>query len=79
MTLGSRGDRGVYLSSKSYPHFSQTYYKKDVPVHCDINAMERGYELSRAAFEEDGRMIYNATLGSQLQVFEKASLESFAK
>lgn len=67
--------RGVYVSGKSVDHFDEDYYKKDVQIHCDLKAMERSFKLSRSAFAEDGRQIINATLGTKLDIFEKARLE----
>ena len=68
--------RGVYLSGDAFPHFSEKYYKRDVSVHCDIRAMERGYELSRRAFENSGREIINATKGTKLKSFKRMNIAS---
>lgn len=53
-------------------HFIKDYYKKgqrwDVP---DYKSEEFAYSLARRAFEENGRIIKDATIGGKLNVFEK--------
>ncbi len=68
----------VFVGSDELPHFMPGYYNENTPVHVDIAAMERGYGLARAAFDEAGRRIINATPGTKLEVFERGDLKDLA-
>jgi 4-hydroxy 2-oxovalerate aldolase len=39
------------------------------------NRVFKGYEICKHAFEQDGRKVYNATVGGKLEVFERRRLE----
>jgi hypothetical protein len=57
-------------------HFDPRYFgpgkKWNLP---DLQASEKVFEIAREEFEKDDRKIYNATIDSNLDVFEKISLE----
>ena len=58
-------------------HFIKGYYKKgDVWSAPDLTGEEYAYTLARKAYEEDGRVIKDATIGGKLQVFEKVDFYS---
>ena len=57
-------------------HFDPNYFKSGsywgLP---DLVTSEVGYSLSKDIFEKSGRKIYDATVGGQLQIFDKISIE----
>lgn len=57
-------------------HFDPNYFKSGsywgVP---NLDLSEKAYLASRIAFEEDGRKVYDATIGGKLEIFEKISVE----
>ncbi len=57
-------------------HFKDDYYQKPTSVHIDFPAMERGYQLSKEAFENSGRRIFNATPGTKLETYQKIEFDS---
>lgn len=61
-------------------HFDPNYFQKDsywgLP---NLPASEEGYKKAKSLFEESGRKILDCTVGGKLQVFEKASIESFTE
>lgn len=59
-------------------HFRPDYFAPGTRWHLpDLELSERGYQLARAAFERDGRRIFNATPKTGLTVFEKINLNDF--
>lgn len=68
---------GIRADGNEDNHFIKGYYKPgmrwDAP---DYLAEEFEYELARAAFEADGRIIKNATVGGKLEVFERIDFYS---
>ena len=50
--------------------------KRSVAVWSNIFS---SYELCKKVFEEDGRKIYNATVGGKLEVFERKNLDEIVK
>ena len=61
-------------------HFDPNYFKDGsywgVP---NLDASEEVFLKSRIAFEQDGRKIYDATIGGKLQTFEKIGIEEAVK
>jgi hypothetical protein len=41
-----------------------------------VERMEKGFRRAREAFEAAGRNVYNATVGGQLEVFERVDYTS---
>ena len=67
----------VEVRGEDVNHFSKDYYKSgmkwDAPDH---DSEEYAYKLAREAFEKDGRIIKNATVGGKLEVFERVDFYS---
>lgn len=58
-------------------HFIKGYYRPGMTwVAPDYQTEEFAYGLARKAFEADGRIIKDATVGGKLQVFEKVDFYS---
>jgi hypothetical protein len=61
-------------------HFDPNYFQENslwgTP---NLEASERGYRKAKDVFERQGRRIVDATVGGQLDIFEKISVESFIK
>ena len=66
---------GTYIKEESESHFDPNYNSENVEYHCDLNAMERGYNLAFEAFNNDNRKIINASPGSKLEIFPKVNFE----
>ncbi|HVX49980.1 MAG TPA: 6-hydroxymethylpterin diphosphokinase MptE-like protein [Chitinophagaceae bacterium] len=68
---------GIKSTGQEDNHFIKGYYKPgmnwDAP---DYRSEEFSYKLARKAFEEDGRIIKDATIGGKLDVFEKVDFYS---
>lgn len=53
-------------------HFAQSYFGKGKRWHDPrLDRMEKAYRKARQTYEKDGRKIYNATIGGNLEVFER--------
>jgi hypothetical protein len=58
-------------------HFHPGYFGKGFRWQLpDIKAWEYAYDMSRRAYEEDGREVMDATVGGKLQVFKKVAYAS---
>lgn len=58
-------------------HFSANYFGKGFRWQLpDLDTSERGYRMARAAYEEDGRQVLDATVGGKLQVFPKVDYDA---
>ncbi|QKJ31470.1 DUF115 domain-containing protein [Mucilaginibacter mali] len=58
-------------------HFIKGYYKPGMKWFApDLETEEYAYRLARTAFENDGRIIKDATIGGKLNVFEKVDYYS---
>lgn len=58
-------------------HFSPQYFGKGFRWQLpDLETSERAYQMAREAYENAGRKIFDATIGGQLQVFEKVEYNS---
>ncbi len=56
-------------------HFDPNYFGKGIKWNLpDLAESERGYFLARKAFEAHGRNIWDATVGGELEVFEKLEI-----
>jgi hypothetical protein len=72
-----RPNTTVVSPGEDSDHFSPLYFGRGFRWQLpDLEASERGYRLARAAFEEDGRRVLDATLGGKLTVFPKVDYES---
>lgn len=61
-------------------HFTKNYFRPgDKWSAPDFKGEEYAYSLARKAFEKDGRIIKDATIGGKLQVFEKVDFFSLFK
>lgn len=72
-----KAGEGIESTGNEGNHFIKGYYKKgmrwDAP---DYLSEEYAYKLAREAFEQEGRVIMDATPGGKLDVFEKVDFES---
>jgi len=58
-------------------HFNAGYFGKGFRWQLpDLETSELGYRLAREAFEADGRLVVDATVGGNLQIFPKAAYDS---
>lgn len=55
-------------------HFDPSYFGNKKWHAADVAGMEHVYKIAKAAFEADGRTIYNGTDGGHLEVFERVDL-----
>jgi len=59
-------------------HFSKDYFAKGQSWQLpDIPQSEYSYSLAKEFFEADERVIYNATTGGHLEIFDRISLKEF--
>jgi hypothetical protein len=76
-TSTGRPNATVVSTGDDPNHFSSEYFgegfKWQLP---DLNASERAYRMAKAAFEQDGRRILDATIGGKLDVFKKVEYQS---
>lgn len=70
--------KGVAYKKRQGPdvnHFDPNYFPEGkVWGLANMECIEHAYRLARAAFEADGRQIYDATIEGKLDVFPKISL-----
>ncbi len=55
-------------------HFDARYFKGKKWQAADVGNMEDMYQLSKQAFEADGREVVNCTVGGNLEVFKRGEL-----
>ena len=61
-------------------HFHPDYFGKGKKWHDPkLDRVLMNYENCKKAFEEDGRKIYNATIGGKLELFERRDYEKLFK
>lgn len=73
-----RGKAGKPIRSEDGDpdHFSTEYFGRGVIWQLpDYRRMEAGYRRVKALFEGDSRLVVDATLGGELKVFDKVSLD----
>ncbi len=58
-------------------HFDPTYFKGKKWHAADVDNMEAMYRLAKDAFEADGRVVANATVGGHLELFDRVDLADF--
>lgn len=64
----------VVSESEDPNHFHPEYFGRGFRWQLpDLEASERSFRLAREAFEADGRKIVDATIGGQLEIFQKAN------
>jgi hypothetical protein len=70
-------NRAIKSKDVDLDHFSSEYFSRGVIWQLpDLPAMERGYRQIGRLFEEDGRIVLDATVGGKLQVFPKTDLDA---
>ena len=58
-------------------HFISGYYKKGMKWEIpDYKGEELAYEMARKHFEQNGRKVFDATVGGKLNIFEKVEFNS---
>jgi len=68
---------GIASTGKEDNHFIKGYYKPGMTWFApDLETEEYAYKLARKAFEDDGRIFKDATVGGKLQIFEKVDFYS---
>ena len=68
----------VRAGEKDESHFDPRYFANGVQWQLpDLLQSEIHYLLAREAFESDGRLVANATVGGKLEIFQRMSLEAF--
>jgi glycosyltransferase involved in cell wall biosynthesis len=72
---GVREQTVIQSAEADQNHFHPDYFRGKKWQAADVGMMEEMYRLSKAAFEEDGREIINATAGGKLELFHRMSLE----
>lgn len=72
------GGKTVVSGKVDKSHFDEKYFsggaKWQLP---DLAGSERSYLMAREAYEEDGRILANASEGGELEIFRRISLEDF--
>lgn len=58
-------------------HFGVDYNSANIKYHVDLNAMERGYQMAKEVFAQNGRKIFNASPGSKLDIFDKIEYNNY--
>jgi hypothetical protein len=73
-------ENGLILSTgDDQNHFTPHYFAAQRRwYHPQTERMERAYRVAKTAYETDGRMIYNATLGGRLEVFPRVDYDSMS-
>ena len=64
------------FEGKDPNHFRDDYLAAEDVFLPDWEMINRGFTKAREAFERDGRSILNATVGGQLELFERVDLAS---
>jgi glycosyltransferase involved in cell wall biosynthesis len=66
----------ITSASSDQNHFHPEYFGKGKRWHDPrLDRMEKAYIMAKNVFNEDGRGIYNATIGSKLKIFPKVDYE----
>jgi hypothetical protein len=62
----------ILMDRDDESHFAPNYFPPGMRWHLpDLENSEIAYRIAKVAFERDGRRIFDATVGGQLQVFPK--------
>lgn len=79
-TFDTKGpsNKTVVSGERDPNHFDPNYFsggqKWQLP---DLFESEISYKMAKEAYEEDGRIIYNATSGGELEIFPRVKLEDW--
>lgn len=74
----TEGSKSTYQQTKGddVNHFDPNYFGKGVVWGLpDLDGSEYVYSLAKKAFEDDNRMIYDATIDGKLNIFKKIDIE----
>ena len=67
----------ILSQSDDHNHFHPDYFGKGYRWHDpQVDRMEKAYRKAKEAFEMDGRVIFNATIGGKLEVFKRVDYQS---
>jgi len=70
----------IVSDGKEDNHFKTGYYKEGMKWKIpDYKGEELAYSMARTAFEQSGRSIKDATIGGQLDIFQKVDYNSLFK
>jgi len=70
----------IVTQDKDIDHFDPNYFPKGFKWQLpDLVKSEFAYELAKEAYEKDGRIILDATLGGKLEVFSKVDYQSLVR
>jgi hypothetical protein len=67
------------LNEEDKNHFDPNYFKGKEWQLPDLKNSEKAYKLAKKIFKKDGRKIYDATVGGNLNIFQKISYEDALK
>ncbi len=71
------GKDELISQSEDPNHFHPDYFGKGYRWHDpNLEGMEQAYRVARRVFEEDQRVIKNATIGGHLEVFDRTNFDS---
>lgn len=70
----------IISSGDDLNHFNKDYFGKGKRWHDPmVDRMEIAYKKAKDSYEEDGRKVYNATVGGKLEVFDRVDFNSLFK
>jgi hypothetical protein len=74
-SLSGEPETSQVLHGEDPNHFDKRYFANQLWVQPDTLGMEVGYTLANYYYIRNNRMIYNATDGSKINIFQKISFE----
>lgn len=77
-SFSSKGPPNKLIVSKDADanHFDKNYFGKGIKWNLpDLVESERAYSCAKYAFESDGRVVYDATINGELNIFPKIKLD----
>jgi len=78
--LAGEPNKLVTAQTEDPNHFHPNYFGKGVKwQYPDLARSEQAYKIAKRVFEEDGRIILDATIGGHLKVFPKVNYLSILK
>jgi FkbM family methyltransferase len=66
----------IYSQDDDDNHFCKDYFKGKKWQAANVDKMEEMYTLAKDAFEKDNREIINCTIGGNLELFKRSTLEA---
>jgi hypothetical protein len=63
------------MSEEDINHFDPNYFKGHEWKLADIKSSEKSYRFAKKNFEKDSRIIYDATIGGKLNIFQKIDFQ----